>query len=194
MARRSLNQPQVTKNIGAAPPTKNRYDENGVKIVEKVNPIPLNRKMVHPNGGTMRLSLATGYSIRGGPKHGWKDNPYGSQKWIEKLQAGFAPYNECPLHPQSAVQMHVPDMFPRKKGNKPCEGTFDEEHCCEHIERMIKARQEKQTKHNAEFASSFATTQDKMVEAFQSAVNVAGKTAAAAAEPTPPAKGRNVLG
>ena len=194
MARRNLNQPQLTKNIGALPPTRIRYDENAVKITEKVNPIPLKRKMVHPTGSVSDLSLATGFSIRGGPKQGWKDNPYGSQKWLEKLSAGFLPYNECPLHPQSAVQMHVPDMFPRKKTSKVCEDTFDDENCCEHVARAIKARQAAQTEHNADFAKSFSSSQDRMVDAFTKAVEVAGKAASAGAAPVPAPKGRNVLG
>ena len=144
--------------------------------------------MVDPAGNVVCVSLATGFTIRGNEKNGWRDNPYGAQVWLAKLQAGFLPYDECPLAPQSSVQMTVPETYLVERNDKPCKGAFDREHACEHIEMAILARREIQRDHNDKFAKAFASNQDKMLDAFQQAVGIAGETAAKGIAPPPPDK------
>jgi hypothetical protein len=115
--------------------------------------------MVNPAGDVVRVSLATGFTVRSGPKQLWEGNPYGAHIWRTKLEKGFIPYNACP------VRERVPGFTPGKD-DKPCEGKFDEEHCCEHVDRIIKARKAAKRKQVDEFAKAFATNQDRMVEQF----------------------------
>jgi len=191
VATRNLNALQPAKNIGALPPTKTRYDDDGVPRVEKLNPIPMNRKMVDPDGNVVSVSLATGFTIRGGPHNGWKDNPYGSQKWMEKLAAGFVPYDECPYHPQSGVQLYAPEMFQASRSEKACTDKFTREQCCSHIERCITARRTVKQKKNVKFSKAFASHADRQLEVLEKAVmqQVAGSTPAPTEAPPTPRKG-----
>ncbi len=164
MVRRNLNEKQPAKNIAVTPPTRPvGRDEAGIPIVEKVNPIPLHMKMVNPAGMLVQVSLASGFTIRGGRKQHWRDNPYGAQKWQEKIEQGFLPYALCPLK-------H--DWVPaRDKNDKPCGGEFSEQKCCPHIERIIEMRKEKQRRHSEEYARHFQSNEDRMVEAMRDAVH-----------------------
>jgi len=166
MAKRNLSERQRAKNIGATPPERRWTDEDGVVRVEKLNPIPLNRKFVDPDGNVVRVSLANGYTIRGGPEQHWRDNPYGAHIWAEKLKAGFIVYAECPL---------AAGTVPTKKGEHPCEGEFDEDHCCPHVEAIIKRRRAEKQKKVAQIEASFASNQDRMVKAFETALASSGR-------------------
>jgi len=167
MARRNLNAPQRAKNIAAGRPTRIIKKPDGTQLVDRLCSIPNNAKMVDPDGNVVRVPLATGYTIRGN-ENNWRDNPYGAQIWFEKLKKGFIPYDVCPLKPRAGY----PDglLPPDGPKDKPCEGEFDRQHCCPHIEKVIKARRAKKQKHERQYAKAFASNQDRMVAALEEAV------------------------
>lgn len=167
MASRNLSKGNPAKNIGANPPTKNTPYADGVVREEKLNPIPFARKMVDLDGNVVTVSLATGFTIRG-----FKGNDYGVQVLEEKLAKGFIPYDECPI-----AKGHLPVASGSK--DKPCPGddgkgghwnargagpgNWSRDKCCEHVERVIRARRAAKQAKEAELAKQYATKQDRMI-------------------------------
>ncbi len=134
---RSLSAKNPIKDISAAPPTRTHMDADGLIITEKLNPMRVKRKMVHPDGDVVEVGLATGWTIRPtGKGYGldaFKNNPYGAQLLVEKMEDGFLPFAECPV---------AKGYVPRREGDKACEGTFSDEKCCPHIDRIMQKRRE----------------------------------------------------
>lgn len=167
---------QPVKNIGANPPTKTviagtvctecweewRVGEKPTcdhpreahapqeKDV-KLNPIPYARRMVHPNGFTPIVSLASGATIRG-----TVDNPYGNYILQAKLKQGFLPFDECP------VGRHVP-----ANGQVPCDGTFSRDECCPHVEAIIRNRRRVYARKQAVKSRQYMSSQDRLVASME---------------------------
>lgn len=156
-----LNQPQRIKNIGKAPPERWRADDDGVMIREKLNPIPLNRKFVNSAGAVVQVSLATGSTIRNGPARHWKDNPYGAHRWHKCHERGYVLFSECPYSATSMARQY--GVIKLKPGENACDGKFDEEHSCRHVQEIIKARKAAHAKNQDSFARSFAGNQDRLI-------------------------------
>jgi len=164
-----MNFSNPTKRVkwlnGAPPPTRKRMGPDGTVTVEKLNPMRDKRKVVDPAGFVHEVSLATAYGVHPA------ENQYKAQEWARLIGEGYLPYNECPV---------ATGRIPAAKGDKACEGKFDDEHCCPHLQRVIDARKKQHTEHEQEFASSMSTNQDKMIAAFEGLL----KSNAAAAEAT----------
>src|SRR5690606_30323705 len=152
MARRNLSSKQPAKNIAAQPPTKKTMNADGVMVTEKLCPIPFNRKMLAPDGDCVRVPLANGFTIRG-----LKGNDYGVQKLEEKLDAGFLPWNECPLR---STHESVRGL----KG-EPCDPKkISDDEPCKHLLAIAEKRKAAYRKERQDFAQGFATNQDRMVQ------------------------------
>jgi hypothetical protein len=172
---RNLSAKQPAKNIAAQPPTKMHTLSSGITRVEKLNPIPLNRKLVDPDGNVVTMSLATGFTIRNA------NNDYGASKLREKMAKGFIPYDECPV---------AKGYVTIEKGDKACTGSdgrgkFSKDACCEHIEKIVNARREVARKREAKSKERFATQTERTIELL-----VAQTKALSAAEPADPTGGK----
>lgn len=153
MARRNLSSRQPAKNIAAKPPTRKFTNTDGIVVTEKLCPIPFSMKFIAPDGAAVTIPMANGFTIRG-----WKGNDYGVQLKEEKLEQGFLPYDECPLAMRRVE---------RRQGDTPCDGTFSNEKCCPHLERIAAARQEEHRKQQNEYGKNFATQQDRMIRLLE---------------------------
>jgi hypothetical protein len=145
---RNLNEKHPAKNIGANPPTKRHDFADGSHRIEKLCPIPLNRKMLDPDGNVVTVALANGYAIK-------RMDAYGHRILAEKLKAGFLPYDECPV--ATGRVKHDP------KKDAPCEGKFSKDKACKHIEQILKVRRTAKQKLEAEIQRAYSTNQDKMI-------------------------------
>jgi hypothetical protein len=124
---------------------------------------------VDPAGGIHEISLTSARNI----KRLDQTNPYGIAMMYgpQKLSApDWLPFYECPV-----AKGYVPAM----PGETPCpqdsEQMSDEERvrsemkhpdkpCCEHLRRVILARQAKRAKHDAEFGESVKNNNEKLLE------------------------------
>jgi hypothetical protein len=144
-------------------------DEYGDEIVltEKV-PHAISRKFVSPSGNVSDEVLSTARAITEDDP----DNRYGVPK-IRRLKAkGWVLYAECPYANGW--------MIPKDGRVKPCKGTnpahpgafwkklengrYDESTCCEHVEALIKRRQELQRKHTEEFENQNKSDMRRLIE------------------------------
>lgn len=161
---KNLSATNPIKNLAAKPPIRERYDADGVLIVEKVNPMQVNRKMVHPDGDVVEVSLATGWTVKKtAPGYGlsaFRNNPYGAQILVEKLEDGFLPFDECPVGKGYKG-------FPGGKDDKPCDGAFSDEKCCPHIDRVMQKRREAHRKLQEGYRQASQTTDKQLVEAIK---------------------------
>lgn len=159
---KSLSANSQIKNIAAAPPTRKHMDEDGVIVTEKLNPMRVNRKMVHPDGDVVVISLATGWEIqRKAPGYGmsaFRGNPYGAQLIVEKMEAGFLPFDECPLETKAIKP---------KQGEKPCTEKFSDEKCCPHLERVMQARRAAHRKQQEANRRSSMKSDERLLEFFK---------------------------
>ena len=155
----SLSAKNPIKNIAAEPPTRVHMDADGIKVTEKLNPMRVNRKMVHPDGDVVTVSLATGWTIqKTAPGYGmnaFRNNPYGSQILVEKIADGFLPFDECPV---------AQGYIPKRDGDKPCEGKFSDEKCCPHIDRVMQKRREAHRKEQEGYRVAQQNSNDKLLD------------------------------
>lgn len=149
------------KPLGDEPKHKWVMGPDGVRVKVKMNPNRLVRRMVHPDGSTYELSLSTGWQIN---KLHSEENKYGMSKLAEKLRKGHLPYDECPV---------ATGRVPAAKGDKPCPGKFDNDHCCPHIEQIMEARTAAHTRKQDEFAQSMQTSQDRMLKLLENQARAA---------------------
>ena len=153
MARRNLSSRQPAKNIGAKPPARKFMGPDGLMVTEKLCPIPFAKKFIAPDGSAVTIPLANGFTIRG-----FKGNDYGVQIMEEKVEAGFLPYDECPL---------ATKRVPRAQGETPCEGEFSDEKCCPHLEKIAANRQQAHRAQQQEYGKNFATNQDRLIKLME---------------------------
>ncbi len=154
MARDNSKQTAI-KDVTALPPTRTHMDADGIRVTEKLNPMRVNRKMVHPDGDVVVISLATGWAIdRLGPK-----NPYGLQIQEEKLatKRGFLPFDECPV---------ATGRVPAREGDEPCKGKFSDAKCCPHLDRIMQKRREAHRKQQESYRRSSMSPQAKIAESI----------------------------
>lgn len=143
------------KNIVSRPPTKKHVLPDGTIRTEKLCPIPLNRKMVDPDGNVVCVVLANGYSIR-------QMDAYGTMILANKLAAGFIPYAECPI-----ASGRIRDNRAKPCAGSDGRGKFSEQECCEHINAIVTKRRAVKKKKCDAFAARFQNKESALIDYIQ---------------------------
>lgn len=153
---RNLGGKSPIKNIAGGAATRRVVDEDGVVTEGGVNPMQCKRLMIHPDGQSVEVSLATGWTVKPtAPGYGlgsFNNNPYGALILTEKIEKGFLPVDECPV---------AKGYIPLKTGETPCVGKVE---YCEHLQRVIKARRAADSKQQEAFRKQMMSSNDKIVE------------------------------
>jgi hypothetical protein len=164
-------------NVQKAARVTKAMNDDGVILEQKVPQNPNHCILLNPAGNTVFVPLSNGPAIRGSTQ-------YGVQLMLEKLAAGFLPWNECPV-----ARGHV------KLDGKSCEGKDGRGNLdapCRHLLEVQEKRREHHERKEIEFGSRMKTNDDLTAQYMR--LKIKEDMDAAAATPGKVGAGKGMMG